>query len=56
MGSCGENRRELKDQSEIKGNLGQKNAFLVAKQSLMGIRQNKTNFGLSFGHFWESKT
>ena len=21
----------------------------------MGIRPNKTNFGLSFGHFWEQK-
>ena len=21
----------------------------------MGIRSNKTNFGLSFGHFWEQK-
>ena len=50
MGSCGANRREFKDQSAIKGNLGQKNAFLVAKQGLMRIRPNKTNFGLSFGH------
>ena len=21
----------------------------------MGIRPNKTNFGISFGHFWEQK-
>ena len=55
MGSCGANRREFKDQSAIKGNLGQKNAFLVAKQGLMGIRPNKTNFGLSFGHFGRAK-
>ena len=41
----------MKDQSAIKGNLSQINAFLVAKQGLMGIRLNKTNFGLSFGHF-----
>ena len=41
MGSCGANRREFKAQSAIKGNLGQKNAFLVAKQGLMGIRPNK---------------
>ena len=53
MGSCGANRREFKDQSAIKGNLGQKNVILVAKQGLMGIRPNKTNFGLSFGHFKE---
>ena len=56
MGSCGANRREFKDQSAIKENLGKKNAFLVTKQGLMGIRPNKANFGLSFGHFWESKT
>ena len=55
MGSCGANRREFKDQSAIKGNLGQKNAFLLAKQGLMGIRPNKTNFGLSFGHFGREK-
>ena len=42
MGSCGANIREFKDQSAIRGNLGQKNAFLVAKQGLMGIRPNKT--------------
>ena len=41
----------MKDQSAIKGNLNQINAFLVAKQGLMGTRPNKTNFGLSFGHF-----
>ena len=51
MGSCGANRREFEDQSAIKGNLSQKNAFLVAKEGLMGIRPNKTNFDLSFGHF-----
>ena len=55
MGSCGANRREFKDQSVIKGNLGQKNIFLVVKQGLMGIRPNKTNFGLSFGHFGRAK-
>ena len=22
----------------------------------MGIRPNKTNFGLSFGHFWKQKS
>ena len=27
----------------------------MAKQGLMGIRPNKTNFGLSFGNFWEQK-
>ena len=52
MGSRGANRREFKHQSAIKGNLGQKNAFLVAKLGLMGIKPNKTNFGLSFGDFW----
>ena len=26
--------------------------FFVAKQGFMGIRPNKTNFGLSFGDFW----
>ena len=41
----------MKDQSAIKGNLNKKNAFLVAKQGLMEIRPNKTNYGLSFGHF-----
>ena len=51
MGSCGANRREFEDQSAIKENLSQNNAFLVAKQGLMGIKPNKTNFGLSFGHF-----
>ena len=45
MGSCGANRREFEDQSAIKGNLSQINAFLVAKQGLMGIRPNKTHFG-----------
>ena len=35
---CGANIKELKDESAIKGNLSQKNAFLVAKQDLMGIR------------------
>ena len=45
----------MKDQSAKKGNLSQINAFLVAKQGFMGIRPNKTNFGLSFGHFWEQK-
>ena len=53
--TCGANIKELKDQSAIKRNLSQKNAFLVAKQGLMGIRPNKTNFGLSFWHFWEQK-
>ena len=53
MGSCGANRREIKDQSAIKGKLSQKNAFLVAKQGFMGIRPYKTNFGLSFGDFGE---
>ena len=53
MGSCGANRREFEDQSAIKGNLSQMNAFLVAKQGFMGIRPNKTNFGLSFGDFGE---
>ena len=53
MGSCGAKRMEFEDQSAIKGNLSQKNAFLVAKQGFMGIRPNKTNFGLSFGDFGE---
>ena len=53
--TCGANRKEVKDQSVIKGNLGQKNAFLVAKQGLMRIKPNKTNFGLSFGHFGGAK-
>ena len=52
MGSCA-NRREFEDQSEIKGNLSQQNAFFVAKQDFMGIRPNKTNLGLSFGDFGE---
>ena len=34
MGSCGENRRELEDQSAIKGNLSQKNAFLWPNKAL----------------------
>ena len=38
MGSCGANKREFKDQSAIKENLGQKNAFLVAKHGLMEIK------------------
>ena len=45
----------MKDKSAIKGNLSQKNAFLVVKQGLMGIRPNKANFGLSFGHFGSKK-
>ena len=53
MGSHGANRREFEDQSAIKGNLSQKNAFLVVKQGFMGIRPNKTNFGHLFGDFGE---
>ena len=34
MGSCGAKRREFKDQSAIKGNLGQKNAFLWPNMAL----------------------
>ena len=34
MGSCGANRREFEDQSAIKGNLSQKNAFLWPNKAL----------------------
>ena len=33
--TCGENIEEMKDQSEIKGNLSQINAFFMAKHGLM---------------------
>ena len=31
IGNCGANRREFEDQSAIKGNLGQKNAFFCGQ-------------------------
>ena len=34
MGSCGANRREFENQSAIKGNLSQKNAFLWPNKAL----------------------
>ena len=53
MGSCGANRRGFEDQSAIKGNLSQKNAFFVAKQGLIKNKWIRPIDGLSFMHFGE---
>ena len=41
----------MKDQSVIKGNLSQINAFFYDQTWPYEMRPNKTNFGLSFGDF-----
>ena len=42
----------MKDQSAIKGNLSQINAFLMAKQGLMELDQIRPILVSHFGHFW----
>ena len=37
MGSCGANIREFEDQSAIKGNLSQNNAFFLPNKALIRI-------------------
>ena len=45
----------MKDQSVIKGNLSQINAFLMAKHGLMKLDQIRPIFVSYFGDFWREK-
>ena len=55
MGNCGAIKREFEDQSAIKGNLSQINAFFMTKHGLMELDQIRPILVSHFGYFW-SKT